>query len=159
MHRSPSAAARRAAISGPDSRVSIPSKTGLSASACRVRSSASARPSAVTVFGSRGGSPATPLMPSVPKSRFSIWVPSDYRSLEGAARYAEYASARFRDVYLHCNLWYTNETYPRLRNIHGKFLLGITGHLAEVERVGHRLLHDGDAAFRARDGQSRGNNI
>ena len=61
-----------AAIAGPDSRVSMPRSTGWLAWLWRCRSWPSAIPRAAMVAGSRGGSPATPRMPSVPNNLFAI---------------------------------------------------------------------------------------
>ena len=68
-----------AAMAGPDSRVSIPIRTGFAPNPWRCKSSPSATPSAATVFGSSGGSPATPRIPSVPNSRFPMCVFSLWR--------------------------------------------------------------------------------
>src|SRR5206468_2272170 len=100
-----------------------------------IKSSANAMPNAVTVRGSSGGSPATPRMPSVPKSFFAMW------------------SVISSNVNLHCNLWRVHKTNFRLRNENGQVPLEIGCRLAEVYGIGDGVAGGMDAALRPGNGQ------
>ncbi len=132
--RNPSAS--HAAISGPDSRVSMPIRTGFDASDCRCKSSPSAMPSAVTVRASSGGLPATPRIPSVPNNLFAI---------------LSCFSGFVLNVNLNCNLRRVENPNLRFSFVNAESLLRVVGNASEIEWIRNQFLRFADPALRTRD--------
>src|ERR1700722_20211685 len=96
-------------------------------------------PSAQIVFGSKGHTPATPRIPSVPNNRFPMNV----------------LMPVLHDVNLHSNLRRVQNPYLRFLRVDRKGLYGVTGDIRQIEWVGLQFARTQHMTLRPADFQPR----